>query len=82
MSVTLPFLERAMAVRGLTQQELAERSGVSRDTVSSAVRGGPITSRTFKRLIDALDLVPVRAIAHEVGAAVAEAPARVGGPGG
>jgi transcriptional regulator with XRE-family HTH domain len=73
-ATSLPFLEKAMAVRGLTQLELSARSGVSRNTLSTAMRGGPITARTFKRVVAALDLVPVSAIAHELGAGVAEAP--------
>ncbi|MFI5259842.1 MAG: helix-turn-helix domain-containing protein [Candidatus Limnocylindrales bacterium] len=79
--IAVPYLARALAIRGLTMSEFAQRSGCSRNTLSTAMRGGPITARTFRRVVAALDLVPVSATAHELGAGVGEAPARVGGPG-
>jgi len=70
----VPLLARALAIRGLSQVEFVQLSGVSRGTLSTAMRGNPITARTFKRLIQALDLIPVSACARELGAGVAEAP--------
>ena len=80
--ISIPYLGRALAVRGLTQVEFAERSGVSRATLSTALHGRPITARTFKRVVQALDLVPISASAHELGAEIAEASARPGGDSG
>lgn len=81
-SIAVPHLARALAIRGLTVSEFSQRSGCSRNTLSTAMRGGPITARTFKRVIAALDLVPVSATAHELGAGVGEASAKAGGDSG
>jgi len=75
--IRLRFLSRALAVRGVGIAEFSQRAGLDRNTVSAAVRGGPITPRTFKRVVAALDLIPVTAVAHELGVEVAgEASAR------
>ncbi len=78
--ITVPMLGRALAVRGLSRSEFSARSGLTRETIGFAINGRPITPPTFKAIVAALDLCPVSAIAHELGAGVAEAPT-VGGPG-
>ena len=80
--IAVPGLSRAMAVRGLSQLELSQRAGVSRGTVATALRGSPLTPRTYRRLVDALELVAVSATARELGAIeVGEAPAQASDTG-
>ncbi len=73
-TIEVPYLARALAIRGLSRAEFSVRSGMSRETVAYAVNGRPVTALTYKRIIAALDLVPVPALAYELGAGVAEAP--------
>jgi transcriptional regulator with XRE-family HTH domain len=39
---------------GLTQAELSQQSGVCRDTISRAERGGSLTMRSARSIADAL----------------------------
>ena len=86
-------LRRALAVRGLLQQDLARLAGVSETGISLAIRGRPVRPSTFGRIARALAAAPVielegaerlfRAPAGDTAAAPAlEAEAaRLGGPG-
>jgi hypothetical protein len=78
-TVALPFLARALAVRSMTLLELSARSGVHRNTLARAARGRPISTRSSRRVIDALDQVPVSDRARELGLRLEEAPTRAGG---
>ena len=82
-TATLPYLRRAMVLRGLTISELAARSGVNRDTLGAAAAGKPVSEKTLIAIVRALDLAPVSPSMRELGVQlVEEAPAPVGGPGG
>ena len=52
-------LQRALAVRGLLQQDLARLAGVSETGVSLAIRGRPVRPSTFGRIARALAAAPV-----------------------
>ncbi len=58
MSAISVQLARLRAVRGLTQQQLAERTGLRRDTISALERGKSraIEFETLAQLCDALDV--------------------------
>jgi len=43
--------------RGWDQQELARQAGLSRPTVSVAIRGGDVTARTVRRINEAFERV-------------------------
>jgi len=78
----LPYLRRAMLLRGWTISELSARSGVNRDTLGAAASGKTVSEKTLVRIVKALDLAPVSPAMIEIGARLAEeAPAQVGGPG-
>jgi len=52
-------LRRALAMRGLLQQDLAQLAGVSETGISLAMRGRPIRTSTFGRIARALAAAPV-----------------------
>lgn len=52
-------LRRALAMRGLLQQDLARLAGVSETGISLAIRGRPIRPSTFGRIAQALAAAPV-----------------------
>ncbi len=52
-------LRRALAMRGLLQQDLARLAGVSETGVSLAIRGRPVRTSTFGRIARALEAAPV-----------------------
>ena len=58
-------VRRARMARGLSQEELAERLGVSRMTVSRLERGGPVSLETAVRALSecgcAIAVVPKNA---------------------
>lgn len=56
-------LHRAMLARGLEQRDLVTLSGLSPATVSRMRRGHPVTATTVRRLVTALERVPVSALA-------------------
>jgi tetratricopeptide (TPR) repeat protein/transcriptional regulator with XRE-family HTH domain len=63
------LLKRYRRAAGLTQEALAERAGISADTISTLERGSNLSPRsdTIDRLADALVLAPAeRAHLHEV----------------
>lgn len=54
------LLRRAMLARGLSQVQLAEAAGVSRDTVGAALHGRPLNLPTATRIGRALsDAAPL-----------------------
>src|SRR5215469_8488387 len=56
------LLKRYRRAAGLTQEALAERAGISADTISALERGGNLHPRndTIDRLADALALAPAQ----------------------
>lgn len=52
-------LDRELACRGWTANDLAAASGVSAATISAARQGRPMNHRTLRRLADALVRAPV-----------------------
>lgn len=52
-------LRRALAMRGLLQQDLAQLAGVSETGISLAIRGRPVRPSTFGRIARALAAAPV-----------------------
>lgn len=52
-------LRRALAMRGLLQQDLAQLAGVSETGISCAIRGRPVRPSTFGRITRALAAAPV-----------------------
>jgi len=52
-------LDRQLAVRGWTAQDLVRVSGVSPATISGARRGRRVTPRTLRRIAEALVRTPV-----------------------
>lgn len=56
---------REMERRGVTQVELAERSGVAQPNISRYLAGGEVTTATLGRLMRSLGLV-VRSTASEL----------------
>jgi transcriptional regulator with XRE-family HTH domain len=56
--VTVPHLRAWRNLRALTQAELAEKSNVSRATISSAEGGARIWVSHVRSLADALDVTP------------------------
>jgi len=55
----VPFLRAWRAYRGLSQEDLADRAGVSRSTITNAERGsGTVLPSTYQGLARALDIKP------------------------
>jgi DNA-binding Xre family transcriptional regulator len=54
-------LDRELACRGWTANDLARASGISPATISKARHGRPVTHRTLRRIADTLVRVPVLA---------------------
>lgn len=52
-------LRRALAKRGLLQQDLAQLSGLSETGISLAIRGRPVRPSTFGKILRALEEAPV-----------------------
>jgi transcriptional regulator with XRE-family HTH domain len=52
-------LDRELARRGWTANDLAAASGVSPATISAARRGRPVNHRTLRRIADALVKAPI-----------------------
>jgi transcriptional regulator with XRE-family HTH domain len=52
-------LRRALAVRGIDQQELATAANLSEATISHAASGYPVATRTLQRIATALESIPV-----------------------
>ena len=50
-------IRQECARRGWSQEELARQAGLSRPTVSVAVRGGLVSARTAERIRDAFKRV-------------------------
>jgi len=59
-AVQVPQLRRLRDARALTQEELAERAGVSRTTVMRAERGQDIRQSSVRKLARALGTTPLR----------------------
>jgi DNA-binding Xre family transcriptional regulator len=57
-------LDRAMVARGIDSGELCRLTGLSSATVSRMRRGYPVTPATFRRLLRALESVPVSALTN------------------
>ena len=57
-----PFRARRVQF-GLSQRELAERSGISQCTIRQLERGEPVGLLTLRRLVPHLELTVVQAIA-------------------
>lgn len=56
-------IRRIRAERGMTQEQLAERSGVARETISRLERGAPnVRQSTLTALAYALDLEDPRTL--------------------
>lgn len=51
-----------LAVRGMSQADLARSAGLSEATVSAAARGLPVASHTLRRIGEALAAQPVLAV--------------------
>ena len=49
----------ALRSRGLSAAAFAERAGVSPNTMTKAVRGRPISTRSARQIAEALDKTPV-----------------------
>lgn len=56
MRFDLAKLERALAVKGWTQKDLAEASGVSGPVVSNLFNDKPVSNPNAKKIVDALEL--------------------------
>jgi DNA-binding Xre family transcriptional regulator len=51
-------LDRALAVRGLDGDKLAQLSALDHSTVSRARQGKPVRPKTIRQLVHALEKVP------------------------
>lgn len=51
-------LRLGLAVRGLESRQLAEEAGLSESTVSHALTGRAISTRTLHRIVTALERLP------------------------
>jgi transcriptional regulator with XRE-family HTH domain len=58
LAAKLPGLRRAREFAALSQDQLSERSGVSRSVISRIERGTPAFPSTVRRLADALEVPP------------------------
>jgi transcriptional regulator with XRE-family HTH domain len=58
--VLVPQLRRVRDARALTQEELADRAGVSRTTVRRAEQGTEIRQSSVRKLARALGVTPAR----------------------
>jgi transcriptional regulator with XRE-family HTH domain len=47
---------REIALRGLSQKEFAAKAGLSKNTISKAIRGERLMPRTFGRILIALGM--------------------------
>ena len=56
---TAGSLEREIAVRGLTHTAFAEAAGVDFETLTRAMRGKRLHSKTFGKILIALGQIPV-----------------------
>jgi hypothetical protein len=65
VSLDAAQLRHQLAVRGLCAVDLAELARLSPPTVSQALRGRPVSPRSVRALVTALDSVPVLP-GHEV----------------
>lgn len=51
-------LSREIAIRGLSQEEFAKKAGVDAKTISRAVLGKPIRTKSFGKILIAIGQVP------------------------
>jgi len=58
-SFTRDDLAREIGLRGLTQEAFAEAAGVDSKTVSRALNGKRLNTRTFGKILIALGRIPV-----------------------
>lgn len=58
VQLDVAVLRHEMAVRGWNQVELAKHAGVSQPTVSTALRGSPVSGRTAQAIREAFDRTP------------------------
>lgn len=59
-------LARELAIRGLSQEEFAAKAGVDSKTVSRAVRGRRLHTKTFGKILVALGAIPILDAAHSL----------------
>lgn len=61
--VTLPGLRRQVELRQLTVSDLAHSAGVTWVTARRAIEGQPISVSAFRRIVEALNHIPVDPVA-------------------
>ncbi len=66
--VSLPRLRAAREARLITQEELAQKAGVSRFTVARTERGEPARYSTVRKLAEALEVEPATLMAPSTSA--------------
>jgi len=60
LRVLVPSLRRVRDARALTQEELADRAGVSRNTIRRAEQGEQIRQSSVRKMARALRVSPAR----------------------
>lgn len=54
LNLNVPYIEKSLAVRGLTQKKLAEMSGLYRQNISTILKKGSCTPITAGKIAAAL----------------------------